>query len=135
MPRWASKIIIGPQDFSGCRGLIIGGHEFDSGNRGSIDWAASGTPYVQIITVGAVGLPFGVSMENIEASKIETALAAIRTAEGTGSTIEVWLTDALNDIHVRAYPDYRVPWFTHGPESEGMIADVMFHFISMALFS
>lgn len=133
MPRWASTITIAGVDFSGCRGLIQGGSEFDTEWRGSIDWAADGTPHVQIIDVGVKGLPFGIQIPNIEASKIASALTAIRAAEATQSTFVVELTDALNTISVLAYPDYsQRPWFTHGPESEGMIADVVFRFISMA---
>jgi hypothetical protein len=133
MPRWASKIIIAGVDFSGCRGLIAGGSEFDSSIEGSIDWAASGAVYVQSFEVGEVGQPFGVEMTvGIEASKIAEARAAIQAAQSAGQPFEVWLTDALRDIHVFAYPDYRGAWFTSGPESEGRVDNVSYKFISAA---
>lgn len=134
MPRWASRIIIAGIDFSGCRGEIRGGNEFDSPIEGSIDWAASGAVYPQLIEVGVVGQPFGVDMLHMEATMIADAMAAIRAAQATGDPFEVWLTDALNDIHVFAFPDYRTAWFTHGPESEGMIDAPSFKFVSAATY-
>lgn len=133
MPRWASKIIIAGIDFTGCRGLIINGAELTDDVGGSVEYAADGTPHIQTVTVGKKGHPFGISMPNIEASKISSARTAIKTAEAAQEAVEVWFTDALDDIHVLAYPDYsQRPWFSHGPESEGMIQDVTFKFISVA---
>lgn len=134
MPRWASRIIIAGVDFSGCRGTIVGGNEFDSPIEGSIDWAASGAVYVQQIEVGEVGQPVGIDMGSIEASKIAEARDAIQESLTTGQPFEVWFTDALNDVHVYAFPDYRSTWFTHGPESEGMVDNVGYRFISAASY-
>jgi hypothetical protein len=131
MGRFASTIEIAGVSFTGCRGFILDGEQFATSVRGSADWAADGTPHVQMVAVGAKGLQFGVQLVQSQNAKLAEMLEAIEDAQAQGQTFEVRLADGLFDIHVHAYVDFTQGWFQRGQESEGWTANTTVRFISM----
>jgi hypothetical protein len=133
MPRWNIKTKIAGVDFSNCRATIIDGDAFASDFRGSITPAADGTPHVERANKGVKGNKFGVSMLYAEAQMIKDTLAAIQAAEADGEPFVVELEDALYDLALYVYLDYDQRPYTHGPESEDIIQNVVFRFVALSV--
>jgi hypothetical protein len=132
MPRWASLVEIAGVSFTGCRAILLDPHVFSLSLAGSVLPSADGTPHIQTVNVGVRGKAYGIQMAHADADKIIEALAAINTALSTGLTFPVHLVDALHDINVQSYPDFNQPFPTYGPESEGIIENVIFRFVAVA---
>jgi len=131
--RWASIIEIAGISFSGCRGEIQNGVQFLTPFKGSVEHAASGKPHVQHVNTQYRGLQYGIIMVSVEQDKFNDMVAAIRTAQLSGSTFVTRFVDEVYNINVNAYVDYTREWVTHGQPSSGMIPNVALSFISHSL--
>lgn len=131
MARWATNVKIAGVDFTGCRAEILDGAGFQSAYAGSVDWANDAKPHSQVFNRGVQGIPFGIQFTSTEIAKLITVLANIATAQGSGSTFVVELTEGLYTINVNAVPDYSQTWLIHGKHSEGWYEDVSLRFISV----
>lgn len=132
MPRWATLVEIAGVSFTGCRAVIVDGQPFNTSYRGSGLPSADGTPYMQRISVGVKNVAFGINFVRADADKLSDVLTAIQAAEAAGNPFVVAYTDALYTLDLLVWPDYNQRWYSHGPESEDMIDDVTFRFLSVA---
>jgi hypothetical protein len=132
MARWATTITVAGITLTGCRGEIVDGAVFASERKGSVEWAAEGTPHPQTIDVGVKGNQFGLQMVSTETTKLNDVLAAIQTSEGGQTTFVVHIVDELYDINVNAFLDYSQSFFTHGTPSGGYTPNVLLRFIAFS---
>lgn len=135
MPRWNTQTIIAEVDFSACRATTIGGDawqaQIKAGTQlGTIGYSANRTPHRTAFMASVKGLQIGVSVPHAQASLIDDALDAIADA-GTG-TFRVQMIDALANIDADCWPNENQPWYQKGPESEGIIRDVVMLFVVVA---
>jgi hypothetical protein len=130
MARWATKIEIADEVFTGCRGEILDAQQFLSNRAGSLDWANDGTAHVQTIVRGTRGIQFGLKMQSALSTKVLNMFANIQTTQTSGTTFRVEIIDGLYNVEVDAVPDYTQDWFTHDGHSEGWVENLVLRFIS-----
>ena len=147
MPRFATIIRFtnadgsSQVDFSGCRGYIDGGEQFnDDAIRETMVIASEGTPRFQGLVMGANphrGNRFGVTFEptaGIEAAKIAALYTLNATVKLIGSYLKAYLIDATTNIDgqkCKADPDQGTYWLVRGRESEGFIEGVRIFLIAI----
>lgn len=128
-------------DFSGCRGYIDGGEQFnDDAVRETLIISSEGTPRFQALVMGANphrGNRFGVTFEptaGIVASKLDDLYALNAAIKLAGSYMKAFLVDAttnLNGQKCKADPEQGNFWLVRGRESEGMIEGVRIFLIAI----
>jgi len=138
MPRWATVATITSADesvsidLSACRTLILGGEDALAGYGGSSVQAADGTPHVQTIFLGTRGLAFGFNLKFCPADKLAAVVALVRAALESNTFLRVQAQDAVTTFACLAVPDFTQRWITKGQESEGIVDDVTFRFLSVS---
>jgi hypothetical protein len=119
-------------DFSGCRGYIDGGEQFnDDDVRMTKIVSSEGTPRFQGLVMGANphrGNTFGVTFDAaVTAAKVSAMYALNKAVKLAGSYMKAYLVDATTNIDGQkcvADPDQGNYWLIRGRESEGMIDGV-----------
>lgn len=130
MARWATLVEIAGNSFTGCRAIIIDGHQFNSAYVGSVDYANDASAKAQTVYRGVKGIKFGISMLSAEITKVQDTLADIQTAQAANSNFIVKITEGLYTINVYAIPDYeQAPWFTYDKHSEGWLENALWRFV------
>lgn len=133
MARWCTETIIADVDFSGCRVVIIDPQHTFSNYAGSLGPPSRGGSFhPQRTNTGRYkGRKWGAQFEaGAEAEVLLEALENIRAAEAAQTPFRVRQVDGLVVIDAIVWPDYDMgeDWFTRGPESDGMVDNVAFHF-------
>jgi hypothetical protein len=133
MPRWATKAIIGTTNFAtACKVLVLDGDQFLLTQKGSMTPGAGGTPRVQAVTVGTKGLSVGLSIPFCPAASLTAIAGLFNTALAANppAAVACEFQDAL--IHYTGYvfPDFSQKWLTYGPESEGIVSQVVIRLIT-----
>lgn len=144
MSRYASVIRFESADgstvvtFTGCRGYLVDCLQFlDDDFREAKIVGSEGSVHIQSLPMGDNphrSNLFGVTMENVEASKVLALVALGKAAKAEGTHIKTYLTDALvnlDGIVSRPDPDAQPFWVTTGRESEGMVQDVNVRLITL----
>ena len=142
MPRWCEVATFGGVDLSDCRVLIEDREQFlllspSTPDAGSSEPGADGTAHIQLLSLEYRGRHFGASIPNCEAQALKDIRDVIMAglANVPATPIQVHLQDALVDIQALCFPDFTVPkWLTAGPESEGMIENVILRFESVGSY-
>lgn len=136
MARWATVCEIAGNSFTGCRAVILDGHQFNSIYIGSVDWANDSSVKAQVVNRGVKGIQFGISMLSAEMSKVTDTLSDIQTSQAANSNFRVTISEGLYALDLLCVPDYTVEngFFTYDKHSEGWLENGVWRFISQAQY-
>ena len=135
MPRFPSVIEIAGIVYTGCRGLLIDGHQFADSVKGSVEWAMDSTPHPQTIDTQFKGVQFGfqLGMDDgaVTIEKVAQTVQAIKDSRASIGHFPFYVVDSQYTIDVDAVPDYTQVWYNTGRYSDGYVKEVVFRFIVM----
>lgn len=132
MSRWAENVEIAGVSFADCRVEVLDGDEFASEVRGTVNVAASGLPrLVAVRLTGGKGRFFGLAIPHAWADSLAEANAAIAAAQADLTPFLVRGTTALYTIDHYCHLDPGQKPFAHGAESEGIIEQVVYRFVTV----
>jgi hypothetical protein len=132
MSRWVEDAEIAGVSFEGCQVLLLDGAEFATEVRGSVNVAASGLPrLVAVRLTNGRGRFFGFSLPYAPADKLALANDAITEAQATLTPFLVRGTTALYTVNHYCHLDPGQKEFDTGKESEGIIEQVVYRFVTV----
>lgn len=132
MSRWVQDVVIAGVSFADCRVELLDGDEFASDIRSSVNVAASGLPrLVAVRLTNGKGRFFGYQMPYAPAALLAEANANIAAAEALLAPFLVQGISALFEINHYCFTDPGQKPFAVGKESESVIENVTYRFVTV----
>ncbi len=132
MSRFADTVVIAGVEHSGCRALLIDGHELYDDERGNLKWALDSTLHEQTINTARKGAQFGIALGDadatIEIAKLHQTVNAVKSQCQTQSYFTLEWEDSQLEMDLKCVRDWTQQWVAYGKYTEGRIYQVVFRF-------